>query len=80
MSPEPIAKLRGKNYFINLKEWRDQNDNWMYKVGFVDSKEIDLNNVYGNDIKSDLDPDAFMSVEDYDLFWGRDERSHNKAN
>lgn len=65
-----IAKQRGNEYFINLKEWRDENNYWMYKVGFVNSKEIDLRSTYGNDIKKDLDSEAFMSVSDYDLMWG----------
>ncbi len=66
-----IAKLRGKKYFINLQEWHDKDDNWMYKVGFVNAKNIDLIKTYGSDIKSDLDLEAFMSVEEYDLLWGR---------
>lgn len=65
-----IAKQRGTKYFINLKEWRDENDHSMYKVGFVNSKEIDLKRRYGSDIKQGLDSRAFMSVGDFDLLWG----------
>lgn len=39
----------------------------MYKARFVDSKYIDLNATYGSDIKSELDSDSFMAIEDYDL-------------
>ncbi len=63
-----IAKQRGTKYFINLKEWRN-NDYWMYKVGFTNSNEIDLKRIYGNDIKEELNREAFMSVSDYDLIW-----------
>lgn len=65
-----IGKQRAKKYFINLKEWRDENNYWMYKIGFVNSKDIDLKGRYGNDIKEGLNSEAFMSVSDYDLLWG----------
>lgn len=66
-----IAKQRRKNYFITLKDWDDLNGNWISKVGFVDSIDIDLKEVFGDDIDNDLTKDSFMSVKDYDLFWGK---------
>ena len=65
-----IAKQRDAKYFINLQEWRDASGDWMYKIGFSDSRDIDLPQKYGNDIKEGLDGDAFLSVSDYDLLWG----------
>ena len=35
-----IAKARGATHFIKLKEWRGQDDSWMYLVGFSNSKDI----------------------------------------
>jgi hypothetical protein len=65
-----IAKQRGVENFINLKEWRDENDHAMYKVGFANSKEIDLKHKYGNDIKPGLNSRAFMSARDFDILRG----------
>jgi hypothetical protein len=75
-----IAKIRGNKYFVSLKDWDDADGNWMFKEGFVDSKEIDLVKMYGNYIKKDIDEEAFMSVEVYDLLWGKSAISHNKEN
>lgn len=67
-----IAKQRGKKYYINLKDWTDADKKWMYKkVGFVDSKDIDLKKIYGSDIKEDLNAKSFSSVEDDNLFFGK---------
>ena len=75
-----IAKIRGKKYFVNLKEWHDPDGNWMYKEGFVDSKDINLFKMYGDGIKKDIEEDAFMSVEEYDLLWGKNATPPNNAN
>ncbi len=65
-----IAKIRKEQYFINLKEWIDADGNWLYKVGFTSDNTVDPKTFFGNDI--DLNKDlVFMSVEQYDLLWGR---------
>jgi len=65
-----IAKQRGRKYFVTLQEWKDPDGAWMYKEGFVDSKDVDLTARYSSDIKAGIGPDAFLAVEDYDAFWG----------
>jgi hypothetical protein len=64
-----IAKIRKAQYFINLKEWEDTNENWVYKIGFSSDKTVDPKVYFGDDI--DLRKELiFMSVKDYDLLWG----------
>ena len=63
-----IAKLRGSNYFINLKEWKNENGDWMYKVGFTNNDNIDLSSYFGEDLKN-KEKLKFLSVSDYKLIW-----------
>jgi hypothetical protein len=65
-----IAKMRGDLYFANLKEWRDNEGNWLYKIGFSTDDKVDIKTYFGNDI--DLKKDiSFMSVKEFDRFWGK---------
>jgi hypothetical protein len=36
-----IAKERKQDYFINLKEWTDDQGRWCYVIGFANKKEPD---------------------------------------
>lgn len=65
-----MAKLRGAKYFVNIKEWRDEQGNWMYVVAFTSTKNVDLKRLYGDDCQAAITEDSFMSVEAYDLLWG----------
>jgi hypothetical protein len=64
-----IAKLRGTDYFINLKEWIDEEGNWVYKIGFSSDNSVNPAAYFGDDIDQSKDL-KFMSVKDYDLFGG----------
>lgn len=59
-----IAKLRGAKYFINLKEWSDGKDNWMYKIGYTSDKNNNPKEYFGADIDSSKKLE-YTSVEDY---------------
>lgn len=65
-----IARIRGMKYFINLKEWTDEEGYWVYKIGFSDTNRVDPKMFFGNGIDETKDLE-FMSVEDYDVFWGK---------
>lgn len=63
-----IAKIRGVNFFVNLKEWRDKEGNWVYKIGFTPDDKEDPYKFFGNDIdtKKDL---GYFSVTEYSLLF-----------
>jgi len=42
-----IAKARKCEYFVNLKEWTDENGDWVYIGGFTNKKEADLKKEFG---------------------------------
>ena len=63
-----ISKIRKKNYFINLKEWTEGEYRFI-KAGFSDSNTININDVFGNDVKQNLKKDSFMSVKDFELIF-----------
>jgi hypothetical protein len=63
-----IANIRGMKYFINLKEWTDEEGNWLYKIGFSEDNHIDPKVFFGDSIDENRDLE-FLSVEDYDVFW-----------
>jgi hypothetical protein len=73
-----VAKSRGTEYFINLKEWDDPNGGHCYIAGFTNTKDADIKkefgaeyelvNKYGQDI-------GYMSVSDCNMIWGKQTRS-----
>ncbi|MCU7877698.1 MAG: hypothetical protein KZQ84_13020 [Candidatus Thiodiazotropha sp. (ex Lucinoma borealis)] len=63
-----IAKIRGAKYFINLKEWKDNDGSWMYKIGYSSTDNIDPITYFGKDIDTSKEL-KFMSVKDYDMLW-----------
>lgn len=44
-----VAKARGAEYFINLKEWDDQNGGRIYIAGFTKIKDADLKKEFGEE-------------------------------
>ena len=67
-----IALQRGKNFFVNLKSWKDEDGNRMEKVGFFDSENIDLIKTFGSDIKEGIDKEPIMSViQAFGMFGGK---------
>ena len=42
-----VAKARGAEYFINLKEWQDPNGGQIYIAGFTNTKDADINQTFG---------------------------------
>lgn len=66
-----IALQRGKQFFVPLKEWKDEEGRFITKVGFCDSTDIDLKKMYGTDIKEGIDKRAFMSVLQYAFLFGQ---------
>lgn len=64
-----MAKLRGSDYFINLKEWTDQDGHWLYKIGFSSDRSVNPESYFGGDIDRSKTLE-FLSVKDYDLLWG----------
>ena len=59
-----IAKLRGEKYFINLKEWSDEQGNWIYKIGYTSDKNNDPYKYFRDDIDKSKELEYF-SVKDY---------------
>ena len=64
-----IARIRGMKYFINLREWTDEEGYWVYKIGFSETNRVDPKVFFGDDIDDAKDLE-FLSVEDYDVIWG----------
>ena len=65
-----IARQRGLEYFINLKEWRDSEGNALFKIGFANDRTVDPRTYFDTDI----DPNKaliFLSVTDYAPLWQR---------
>lgn len=65
-----IARQRGLEYFISLKEWRDSDGNAVFKIGFVDDRTVDPRTYFDTDV----DPNKeliFLSVKDYAPLWQR---------
>jgi hypothetical protein len=60
-----VAKARGAEYFINLKEWEDKDGSRIYIAGFTNTKDADLKKEFGEeyDYKNESGQKrGFMSV------------------
>ena len=63
-----IAKARGATHFIKLREWKAEDDTWMYLVGFSNSKDIVPKEYFK--LAEPVEAN-FMAVSDFDpLFKG----------
>lgn len=69
-----IAKARGAEYFINLKEWDEKDGSWIYIVGFTNAQDADLKNEFGTeyDYKDEYGQKrGYMSVSKLKKFFER---------
>ena len=68
-----IARIRGTNYFVKLKEWHDKDGGWMYLVGFSNDDKIPINEYFNLNMSvAQSSGLQFMSVKDYDLIFAPD--------
>lgn len=44
-----VAKSRGAEYFINLKEWDDKKGGRIFIAGFTNTKDVDLKKEFGDE-------------------------------
>lgn len=61
-----IAHLRDKAFFVKLKEWTDENEHWMYKVGFASTKNVDALSCFGQELPK---KSRILAVRDYDIIF-----------
>ncbi|MCP5107992.1 MAG: hypothetical protein GY950_31675 [bacterium] len=71
-----IAKLRKVKYFFKAKEWQDNNNDWLYKVYFLNDKNTALKKLLGKDYSKEAqelyDELGYIAVKDLDfMFRGR---------
>lgn len=59
-----IAELRDMKYFVNLKEWDDEQGNRLYKIGYTSNKKNDPNIYFGEDIDKTKNLE-YLSVKDF---------------
>lgn len=62
-----LAKSRGAEYFVNLKEWNDNEGGRIYVVGFTNTKDADLKKEFGEmyDYQNESDHKRdYMSVSE----------------
>jgi hypothetical protein len=67
-----VAKSRGTEYFINLKEWDDEDGGRMYIGGFTDDDSTPANE-YGEEFASTNkygQKRNYMSVSQCNMLWG----------
>jgi hypothetical protein len=69
-----VAKARGAEYFINLKEWDDQNGGRIYIAGFTNVKEADLKKEFGDEFSYENESGqkrGFMGVTQLKIIFER---------
>ena len=47
MATYKVAEARNYEYFVNLKEWDDNNGGWIYIAGFTNNKDADIKKEFG---------------------------------
>lgn len=68
-----VAKARGTEYFINLKEWDDRDGGRLYIGGFTNRKNPDIQDEFGEDFSSTNKYGQArmpMSVSQCNMLWG----------
>ena len=69
-----IAKARKARFFINLKEWEDEEGRFNYIIGFTNKKQPDPLSFFGiPDSDKQGDELQYMAVKDLDLMFGNKE-------
>jgi len=69
-----VAKARGAEYFINLKEWNDPNEGRIFIAGFTNTKNTNIHDEFGKQfsLKNDYgQARGYMSVSQCNLLWGQ---------
>ena len=77
-----VAKRRGTEYFINLKEWDDPNGGHLYIGGFTNTKDADIKVEFGGEytLTNDYGQDrGYMSVSDCNMLWGNNNKAIEQA-
>jgi hypothetical protein len=67
-----VAKARGAEYFINLKEWDDQKGGRIYIAGFTNTKDADLKKEFGEEFTYETEygqKRGYMSVSQLKTFF-----------
>jgi len=67
-----VAKARGEEYFINLKEWDDKDGSRIYIAGFTNTKDADLKMEFGAEYDYNNESGqkrGFMSVSQLKMFF-----------
>lgn len=58
-----IGRKRESKYFVNLKEWDDDQHNRMYKIGYTSEEGIDPYDYFGPDIDKSKELFLFLSKD-----------------
>ena len=67
-----VAKARGTEYFINLKEWDDPQGGRLYIGGFTNTKDADIKKEFGDEFDATNEYDQardYMSVTECGMFF-----------
>jgi hypothetical protein len=68
-----VAKARGTEYFVNLKEWDAPDGGRYYIGGFTNNKDADIHKEFGEEFTLSNEygqKRMFMSVSQCNLLWG----------
>lgn len=63
-----VAKARGADYFINLKEWDADNGDYMFIAGFSNTNDSDIQKVFGHQYSptnDDGQPRIYLNTSEY---------------
>jgi len=69
-----VAKARGMEYFINLKEWEDGKGGRLYIGGFTNKKDADIHKEFGPEyalVNEDEQAIGYMSVSQCQMLFER---------
>lgn len=58
-----IGKKRGSKYLVLLKEWTDDNNDRIYKVGYTSDKDVNPYEYFGKDIDKNKEMVFFLSKD-----------------
>lgn len=50
-----VAKARGTEYFVNLKEWSEEQGSRIFIAGFTNNKDADIKKEFGEEFSSESD-------------------------
>ena len=73
-----VAKARGAEYFINLKEWDDPNGGRIFIAGFTNTKDADLKKEFGQEFEYENEAGQkrpLLSVSQFGILFEKQKRS-----